>query len=93
LIAFIEGERVGGRDPLSYSGGGLRDTSRIASSHPAMWRDIFLDNRGEVLRAIDAFRIELDRLRDRIDREDGAALEAALEHSRNARTRLRDPRS
>ena len=93
LIAAIEGERVGGRDPLAYSGGGLRDTSRIASSHPAMWRDIFLDNRSEVLRAIDGFRVELDRLRDSIEREDPAELEAALARSRNARTRLKDPRS
>jgi prephenate dehydrogenase len=93
LVAAIEGERVGGRDPLAYSGGGLRDTSRIASSHPAMWRDIFLDNRSEVLRAIDGFRVELDRLRDLIEREDSAELEAALVRSRNARTRLKDPRS
>jgi prephenate dehydrogenase len=93
LIAAIEAERIGGRDPLSYSGGGLRDTSRIASSHPAMWRDIFLDNRSEVLRAIDGFRAELERLRELIEREDAAELEAALVRSRNARTRLKDPRS
>ena len=34
---------------LSYTGGGFRDFTRIAASHPAMWRDICLDNRDEVL--------------------------------------------
>ncbi len=67
LINAIESARVAGRDPLAYSGGGLRDTTRIASSHAGMWRDIFLDNRAEVLRTIDEFRDELDRLRDLID--------------------------
>jgi prephenate dehydrogenase len=93
LINAIESARVAGRDPLAYSGGGLRDTTRIASSHAGMWRDIFLDNRGEVLRTIDEFRDELDRLRDSIEREDAASLEAALTRSRLARTRLKDPRS
>jgi prephenate dehydrogenase len=93
LIAAVEGDRVGGRDPLAYSGGGLRDTSRIASSHPAMWRDIFLDNRAEVLRAIDTFRVELDRLRELIETENPAELEATLARSRDARARLKDPRS
>ena len=93
LIAAVDGDRVGGRDPLAYSGGGLRDTTRIASSHPGMWRDIFLDNRTEVLRAIDTFRVELDRLRDLIEVENGAELEAALARSRDARARLKDPRS
>ena len=34
----------------------LRDTTRIAASSPAMWRDIFLDNRDEILPLIDALR-------------------------------------
>jgi prephenate dehydrogenase len=93
LINAIESARVAGRDPLAYSGGGLRDTTRIASSHPGMWRDIFLDNRAEVLRTIDEFRDELDRLRDSIERQDDSSLEAALERSRVARARVKDPRS
>jgi prephenate dehydrogenase len=93
LVAAIEAERVAGRDPLTYSGGGLRDTTRIASSHPEMWRDIFLDNRPEVLRAIDEFRAALERLRGSIEREDPVALEGELARARGARSRLRDPRS
>ena len=88
LVAAIECERVAGRDPLSYSGGGLRDTTRIASSHAEMWRDIFLDNRDEVLRTIDQFSAAVARLRQTIDREEAAPLEAELDRVRRARGRL-----
>ena len=92
LIAAIEGERIAGRDPLAYSGGGLRDTTRIASSHPEMWRDIFLDNRAEVLRSIDEFQAALAELRELVDREDASALETELGRIRSARERLKGRR-
>src|SRR5206468_1950407 len=82
--AAIERQRVADRAPLSYSGGGLRDTTRIASSHAEMWRDIFLDNRAEVLRAIDQFSAAVERLRLMIDREESAPLEAELGRVRRA---------
>jgi prephenate dehydrogenase len=88
LVAAIAGERVGGRDPLAYSGGGLRDTTRIAASHAEMWRDIFLDNRAELLQAIEGFSDAISRLRGMIEREDSAALETELERVRSARRAL-----
>ncbi|MBI2962582.1 MAG: prephenate dehydrogenase/arogenate dehydrogenase family protein [Deltaproteobacteria bacterium] len=93
LIAAIEGERVGGRDPLAYSGGGLRDTTRIAASPAEMWRDIFLDNRSEALRAIDRFAAALARLRDGVERGDAGALDGDLGRARAARSRLKERRS
>ena len=90
LVRAIEGERVAGRDPLAYSGGGLRDTTRIASSHAEMWRDIFLDNREEILRAIDGFSDAVARLRGLIARPDPQALEAELDRTRTARRRLKE---
>jgi prephenate dehydrogenase len=88
LVSTIADARVGGRDPFAYSGGGLRDTTRIAASHAEMWRDIFLDNRSEVLQAIDEFTAVLARLRAHLEREDARALVAELERSRAARRRL-----
>ncbi len=93
LIAGIEAERVGGRDPLAYSGGGLRDTTRIAASPAEMWRDVFLDNRAEMLSAIDGFGAALARLREEIERGDGSALDVSLGRARAARSRLKDRRS
>jgi prephenate dehydrogenase len=73
---------------LSYTGGGFRDFTRIAASHPAMWRDICLDNRDEVLAAIDLFLGETARLRSLIAASDGTALEAAFAAARVVRRSL-----
>jgi len=63
--ADVEGENV-----LSYTAGGFRDFTRIASSDPAMWRDISLMNREALLASIDGFSKSLAELRHRIDCRD-----------------------
>lgn len=67
--ADVEGENV-----LSYTAGGFRDFTRIASSDPVMWRDIALMNREALLSSIDGFSASLAELRQRIDRGDAAGL-------------------
>jgi prephenate dehydrogenase len=67
--ADVEGENV-----LSYSAGGFKDFTRIASSDPAMWRDIALMNRDALLASIDGFSASLAELRKRIDCGDQAGL-------------------
>ncbi|QEM68696.1 prephenate dehydrogenase/arogenate dehydrogenase family protein [Geobacter sp. FeAm09] len=67
--ADVEGENV-----LSYTAGGFRDFTRIASSDPVMWRDIALMNRTALLASIDGFSASLAELRQRIDRSDPAGL-------------------
>ncbi len=76
---------------LSYTGGGFRDFTRIAASNPAMWRDICLDNRAEILAAVDAFLEETRRLREMIERGDGPGLEASFAAARAARRSLSPP--
>jgi len=76
-------------DALEYAGGGFRDFTRIAASHPVMWRDIALANRESVLAGIDATMAELSRMRDWIDRQDGRALEEAFLRARITRRSLR----
>jgi prephenate dehydrogenase len=60
--ADVEGENV-----LSYTAGGFRDFTRIASSDPVMWRDIALMNRQALLASIDGFSKSLAELRQYID--------------------------
>jgi prephenate dehydrogenase len=73
---------------LSYTGGGFRDFTRIAASHPAMWRDICLDNRDEVLAALDLFQDEIARLRALILDADADGLERAFAAARVVRRSL-----
>ena len=40
---------------IKYSAGGLRDFTRIASSDPLMWKDIFIDNSDNIIRILDEF--------------------------------------
>ncbi|HUW65260.1 MAG TPA: prephenate dehydrogenase [Spirochaetia bacterium] len=47
---------------LPLAAGGFRDTTRIASGPPAVWRDIFLSNRQAVGAALRIFREQLDLL-------------------------------
>ena len=54
--------RIDGHDPLSAAGGSLRDMTRVAGANPAVWVDIFLDNRDEMLAALSDHRRAVERL-------------------------------
>jgi prephenate dehydrogenase len=71
---------------FSFAAGGFRDFTRIAASSPEMWRDVCIANRAALLTEIDAYTNVLARFRQAIDASDGAALEAAFERSRVARS-------
>lgn len=66
LLAFAYFSAVthqpAGRDFLSLAGPGFRDFTRIAASDPAIWRDILIANREELLKQSQRFRHTLDAL-------------------------------
>jgi prephenate dehydrogenase len=70
---------------FSFAASGFRDFTRIAASHPEMWRDICLANRVALLDELDRYRAQLDALRDALQRGDGAQLEATFDVARTAR--------
>jgi prephenate dehydrogenase len=86
MDAVLAAER--GSERIRFSAGGLRDFTRVAGSDPAMWRDIFLMNRGPVLKALAAYQDALERMAAAIRDGDGAALEARLLQARLAREEL-----
>jgi len=51
---------------IKYSAGGLRDFTRIASSNPIMWRDIFIDNSENILKVLDSFTSNLEEMKKAI---------------------------
>jgi prephenate dehydrogenase len=66
----------------------LRDTTRVAASSPVMWRDIFLDNRAEVLPLVEALVQQIETLRAAIASGDGKRIEQLLEAGKIGRDRL-----
>jgi prephenate dehydrogenase len=75
-------------DLLSYAGGGLRDTTRIATSSPEMWRDIFLWNRENLVTMIGQYEQHLQHLKRLIALGDGPGIEKELERAKQAREQL-----
>ena len=70
---------------FKYSAGGFRDFTRIASSDPVMWRDIFLNNREAVLEMLGRFTEDLTALQRAIRWGDGQALEDLFRRTREIR--------
>ncbi|MBF0292830.1 MAG: prephenate dehydrogenase/arogenate dehydrogenase family protein [Nitrospinae bacterium] len=71
-----------------FAAGGFRDTTRIAASHPEMWRDIFSMNAGEVVNAIREYEKSLAGMRKAIEEGDFAGLTKRLEKARQARIEI-----
>ena len=55
-------ETVTEGEVMKFSAGGFRDFTRIASSDPTMWRDVFLNNREAVLEMLGRFTEDLTAL-------------------------------
>jgi prephenate dehydrogenase len=86
--------RVGGPEALlRYTAGGFGDLTRIASSSPVLWHDIFLANRERLFAALTCFQSELESLREAIAQGDGEALLASLRDAKTVRDALAERRS
>ena len=59
-------ETVTQSEVMKFSAGGFRDFTRIASSDPTMWRDVFLNNREAVLEMLGRFTEDLAALQRNI---------------------------
>jgi prephenate dehydrogenase len=91
LLAYALVHEVAGRENAAqlfgYAAGGFRDFTRIASSHPEMWRDICVANRDALLAELARYQAKLEALRPLVAAGDGAALERLFAESRAARNR------
>ena len=72
---------------FSYAAGGFRDFTRIASSHPEMWRDICIANRDALLAELTRYSTQLGLVERLLQAGDAKALEKLFTEARNARDR------
>ncbi|MGN7614391.1 prephenate dehydrogenase [Magnetococcales bacterium HHB-1] len=71
-----------------YAASGFRDFTRIASSDPAMWRDICLENRSAIVEILQRFHKDLGKLIGRVDSADADALYGIFARSQKTRERV-----
>lgn len=96
LIAYtlvgtaVDMETVTGDEVVKFSAGGFRDFTRIASSDPVMWRDVFLSNREATLEVVERFIEDLTALKRAIRWSDGDTLLDHFAKTRDIRRRIVD---
>jgi prephenate dehydrogenase len=73
------------REQARLCGNGFRDTTRVASGSPAMWRDIVLANRRNLARVLGVFVADLEDLKHALDHGDANAIEEFLETAKRRR--------
>ena len=64
---------------------GFRDTTRIASGSPEMWRDIALANRQNLVKALNTFVAELQKVQRLVNKGDAKAVATFFETAKQRR--------
>ncbi len=75
-------------DLFKYPGAGFKDFTRIAASSPEIWKDIFLENKENLLKSIEEYQKALDILKELIEKEDSEGLKQYISESRDKRIKL-----
>jgi cyclohexadieny/prephenate dehydrogenase len=79
------------KDPnwKNLSGAGLSDSTRIAAGDPALWKEILIQNREEILRSLRSLQDKLDEVHSLLANNDSIALTAMLERGKYYRDQFR----
>jgi prephenate dehydrogenase len=88
LVNTLARSRVNGVDLKSYSAGGFKDFTRIASSRPELWRDICLMNRKAIGKTLGDYIHYLEQLKDWIQEGKGALLEREFTRANEIRGQI-----
>ena len=92
ILAFALVDMLGHKDEQSeifkYAAGGFRDFTRIASSDPAMWRDICIANKSEIIPLIQQTRMQLDKIQCLLENDEDQQLLAIFAYANTARQRF-----
>lgn len=70
---------------IKYSASGFRDFTRVAASHPVMWRDVFLANKDAVLEMMGRLYEDIALMQKAIRHDEGETLERLFSKARAIR--------
>ena len=73
---------------IKYSAGGLRDFTRIASSDPLMWKDIFIDNSDNIIRILDEFSKNINNFKKAVLEKNSDKLLKMFASTKNVRKEI-----
>jgi prephenate dehydrogenase len=68
-----------------FAASGFRDFTRIAASHPEMWRDICIANREALLGELEQYQRQLEELRQALIAGDAPRLQEVFDEARTVR--------
>ena len=76
------------KEVIKYAASGFRDFTRLASSDPTMWRDVFLNNSEAVLEMLQRFNEDLSALQKLIRQKKSKELFNFFEKSKMIRSKI-----
>jgi len=68
---------------VTLAAGGFRDMSRLAKSNPDMWKDIFIENKKNLLDSMEAFESELKKAKKMIEEDRWEELKEWMKNGNN----------
>ena len=94
LIAYnlvktaIDFQKKNKKSIIKYSAGGLRDFSRTAASNEIMWRDIFFENKDNIIDSINIFIRNLKNFKKLIKNRNNTNVLKILKNSKKIRKQI-----
>ncbi|WP_333662037.1 prephenate dehydrogenase [Chishuiella changwenlii] len=70
---------------FDMAGSGFESTVRLAKSSPDMWTPIFIQNKENLLNAIDAYQDQISKIRNMIEEENSKEIHRYLENTNDIR--------
>lgn len=86
-VALVNSD-VEGRETGSFIGDSYRDLTRIANINEDLWSELFLGNKDNLLKSIENFEIELDKIKFAIKNDDKEQLKKLFIKSTERREKL-----
>ncbi|MBZ9692771.1 prephenate dehydrogenase [Clostridium sp. M14] len=86
-VALVNSDSEG-RDTGSFIGDSYRDLTRIANINEDLWSELFLGNKENLLKSIESFECELDKIKDAIKDDDKESLKKLFIKSTKRREKL-----